>query len=119
MNDRHEQSRAAFEALYRHPNTYDASQTVRDHIRQTNKIAWEAWCRALDYAAEQQAAPIPLTRPDRPGDWWEWCDGGWRLCTIFDGVTRLSKLWSGEPPLDGLWLPATPPPAPTVKEGGE
>lgn len=55
MNDRHEQSWGAFEARYRHPNTYDASQNIRDHIARTNEIAWEAWCRALDYAAEQPA----------------------------------------------------------------
>lgn len=53
MSD-HEQNRAAFEALYRHHNSYDASQNVCDHIQRTNEIAWEAWCRALDYAASRE-----------------------------------------------------------------
>lgn len=54
MNDRHEQSRPAFEtgyfpsALQRDDNKW-AWYSDREVQRQ-----WEAWCRALDYAAEQQ-----------------------------------------------------------------
>lgn len=56
MNDRHEHSRPAFEEyaeeryiLRKQPNTDNPRycSTLAQH-------AWEAWCSALDYAAEQQ-----------------------------------------------------------------
>lgn len=101
MNDRHEQSRAAFEARYINKVRKKKGVYLDDFINEE----WKSWCAALDYAAEQQAAPTPLTLPDRPGWWWKWSQtlGRWNLMHVEWANAKYA----------GLWLPATPPPAPT------
>jgi hypothetical protein len=65
-------------------------------------------CRILaaevERLREQAQQPEPLTRPDRPGLWWVWSKAyqQWELECVGDPA-----IWH-----DGLWLPATPPPAP-------
>jgi hypothetical protein len=157
MNDRHEQSRAAFEANFKQGYHGELAECVK-------VLMWAGWQAALDYAAEQQAAPRitqhqleeiladeqivdydaiedphgyddgltelrisqanyainellkgqtkqpePLTRPDRPGWWWVWHSGKWDCYRVMHpDMYSLSA---------GLWFPATPPPAPSQKEG--
>lgn len=56
MSDRHEQSRAAFEDRYhRHALTRLNIQGVDFYSDPVIHGRWLEWCRALVYAAEQQA----------------------------------------------------------------
>lgn len=71
MNDRHEQSRAAFEDRYhRHALTRLIIQGVDFYSDPVIHERWLEWCRALDYAADQQAAPnwLPIETAPKNGD---------------------------------------------------
>lgn len=54
--DRHESSRAAFEAgCTRSFDTEDLRDEAGDYFSPLRHVMWGAWCRALDWQAEQQA----------------------------------------------------------------
>jgi hypothetical protein len=79
LQDRYKHSRAVFESYY-HPALSD-KRTDGEYWEERIQSAWIAWCRALDWQAEQQAntnqqeissrlvdEPQPEWRPLEPGE---------------------------------------------------